>query len=106
MAHYDHVHVIVDHLDGVLQGLTLALAGVRSVREADYLCSEAVDRCLKAESCSCGRLKEKACDDLSLKEFLLFVLLEFLGRFKHMQDFLLAEIPDRNQTFLHMSVFL
>ena len=28
MAHHNHIHVVVDHLDCVLQGLALALAGV------------------------------------------------------------------------------
>ena len=100
MAHHDHVHIIVDHLDGVLEGLALALAGVGSVRESDHLGSQAVDGGLEAEPGSGRRLEEEACDDLSFKEVLYPVLLELLGGFQDMEDFLLAEVPDRNQTFV------
>ena len=51
VSHYNHVHIVVHHLDGVLESLALALAGVACVGEADDLGSEAVYCSLEAEPC-------------------------------------------------------
>ena len=96
MTHHNHIHIVVYHLDGVLQGLALALTRVGGVRESDYLGSKTVDCSLKTQSRSCRGLKKQARDHLALQEVLLPVLLEFFGSFKYVQDFLLCEIPDGN----------
>ena len=94
MAHHDHVDIVVDHLDCILEGLSLALAGIRCIRESDHLGTETVDGCLEAESGSCRRFEEETCDYLAFKEVLNPVLLELLGGFQDMEDFLLCEVPD------------
>ena len=94
MSHDNHVNIVGNHLDGVLEGFAFALACIRGIREADYLCSEAVDGCFKAEPRPGRRFEEQAGDDLAFKKFLLLVLLEFPGCFKYMKDFLFTEIPN------------
>jgi len=100
MPHDDHVYVVVDHLDGVFQCLALALTGVGGIRESDDFRTKTIDCSLETEPGPGGGFKEKARYHLAFQEVLDSVLLELLGCFQNMQDFFLAEIPNRNQTFV------
>ena len=77
MPHHDHVRVVGDDPDGILEGFPLALGGILGVREAYNPGPETVDGGFEREPGPCGRLEEKACYHLSCKEILLPASLEF-----------------------------
>ena len=94
MPHYDHIHIIGNHLYGVLQCLSLALTRVACVGESYHLGTQTVDGCLEAESRSCRRLEEETGYNLALKEVLHLVLFELPCSLQHVEYFLLAEVTD------------
>ena len=94
MTHHDHIHIVGHYLDGVLQGLTLSLAGVAVVRKTDNPGSKPVDGGLERKPRPGGRLEKQAGDDLAGQETPLPILLEQGGHVQDMEYFLLAEILD------------
>ena len=94
MSHHDHVYVVRDNLDRVLEGLTLRLAGIAVVRETYHPGTQPVDSSLKGKACPGGRLEKQAGDNLPCQEILLTVLLELAGDVQDMEYLLFVEILD------------
>ena len=94
MPHDNHVHIVGDYPDGVLEGLPFRLAGVTVVRETYYSGPKPIDRGLKREPSPGRRLKEKAGDHFAGKEGTLTVFLEFTGHVQDVKDLLLRQVLD------------
>ena len=94
MAHHDHIAVVADYLNGVVEGFALRNAGVGRVRETDYAGTEAVDRALKTESCAGRRLEKQRGDHATIEQRLVGVLLEIGSQFGNANDLFFGEIGD------------
>ena len=105
MPHHNDIHVVGYHLDGVLEALALADAGVGHIAEAYYSGAQAVGGSLEAEAGPGGGLEEQAGDDLALQQLLAAGSLHLTGHREYVQDFFLGEITYRNQTFWHIDIF-
>ena len=94
VAHHDHIAVVADYLNCIVEGFTLRYTGVGCVRETDDASAEAVDRALKTESGSGRRLEKQRGDYATIEQRLVGVLLEVGSQFGNANDLIFSEIGD------------
>ena len=94
MTHNDHIHIVGDDLDGILESFSLGNTRILGVRKAYHPGSQAIDSCLERQSRSGGRLEEKAGYDLARKKILLPVLFELPCYIKNVENLIFCEILD------------
>ena len=92
MTHHNHIHIVGDNFDGILESFSLGNTGILGVREAYNSGSQTVDSRLERKSRPGGRLEEKAGYDLAGKKILLPVLFELPCYIKNVENLILCEI--------------
>ena len=67
VAHHNHVGIVRDHQDGVLQRLALRTAGDLRIGKSDHAGTKSVGGSLKTQAGAGRRLEEKRGDDFSFQ---------------------------------------
>ena len=87
VAHDDHVAIIRNDRDRVVERFTFRYTGVRRVRKSDDASAQVVDRTFETEPRAGGRFKEERCDNFAGKHLLVRIGFEARGKLHDLEYF-------------------
>ena len=107
MTHHDHIAVVRDRHDRIVESFAFRNAGIRSPRKTDHPAPETIDRAFETQPRPCRWFEKQRREYLPGQHLSVRIGLETGGQIHNLQNFIARKIGDRNKTFLsHRTLFL